>query len=79
MEKLTVTDFFDELKRITYKYERANNFKIVFCPSYDCSTGIYTVEIKKAISFYDYKVIKVINSNNQKDILELVKLEVEGK
>ena len=78
MEKLTVTDFFDELKRMTYKYERDNNFSLVFCPSYDCSTKVYTVEIKKAVSFYDYKIVKVISSTNQKDILELVKMEVEG-
>lgn len=78
MEKLTITDFFDELKRITYSYEKENNYNIVFCPSYDCSTGIYTVEIKKAVSFYDYKIMKVISSTSQADILELVKNEVEG-
>lgn len=71
-------EFFDELKRITYKYERDHNFEIVFCPSFDCSTGIYTVEIKKTVSFYDYKTVKVISSTSQADILELVRMEVEG-
>lgn len=77
MEK-SIINFFDELKRITYVYEKENNYNIVFCPSYDCSTGIYTVEIKKTVSFYDYKTLKVISSTSQADILELVKNEVEG-
>lgn len=77
MEK-SIINFFDELKRITSSYEKENNYNIVFCPSYDCSTGIYTVEIKKAVSFYDYKTLKVISSTSQADILELVKNEVEG-
>ena len=76
--ELLITDFFDELKRITYKYERDHNFELVFCPSYDMSTKVYTVEIKKTVSFYAYKTVKVISCTSQADILELVKMEVEG-
>lgn len=77
--ELTVANFFNKVSKITYEYERKNNFNIVFCPSFDFTTGLYTVEIKKAITHYDYQTIKVISSSNQVDILELVKKEVEGK
>jgi hypothetical protein len=74
----TITDFFEGMKRITHEYERENNYNIIFCPSYDCSTGIYTVEIKKAVNFYEYKTVKVISCTSQADALDLVQNEVEG-